>query len=58
MRSINNECLSRLILFGETSLRRAITQFREHYHHERNHQGKANLLLFRALANTDCRIEQ
>jgi putative transposase len=48
VRSIKSECLSKLILFGETSLRRAITQFLEHYHHERNHQGKANLLLFRA----------
>jgi putative transposase len=48
VRSVKSECLSKLILFGESSLRRAITQFLEHYHHERNHQGKANLLLFRA----------
>ena len=40
------ECLSKLILFGEPSLRRALTQFTEHYHAERNHQGKDNLLLF------------
>jgi putative transposase len=46
VRSIKSECLSKLILFGEASLRRAITQFLAHYHHERNHQGKANLLLF------------
>jgi putative transposase len=48
VRSIKTECLSKLILFGEASLRRAITQFLEHYHSKRNHQGKANLLLFPA----------
>ena len=41
-----NECLSKLILFGETSLRRARVEYLEHYHSERNHQGKDNLLLF------------
>jgi len=46
VRSIKSECLSKLILFGEPSLRRAITEFLKHYHHERNHQGKANRLLF------------
>ena len=34
------------ILFGEGSLRRALTQFQEHYVFERNHQGKGNILLF------------
>jgi transposase InsO family protein len=48
VRSIKSECLSQLILFGEASLRRAIAQFLTHYHYERNHQGKANLLLFAA----------
>jgi transposase InsO family protein len=48
VRSIKSECLSKLILFGEASLRRAITQFLAHYHQERNHQGKANPLLFPA----------
>ena len=46
MRSVREECLSKLILFGEASLRRALTQFTEHYHAERNHQGKGNPLLF------------
>jgi len=46
VRSIKNECLSKLILFGEASLRRAVTQFIEHYHLERPHQGKGNQLLF------------
>src|SRR4051794_350758 len=48
VRSIKSECLSKLILFGETSLRRTINEFLKHYHHERNHQGKGNLLLFPA----------
>jgi phage terminase large subunit GpA-like protein len=48
VRSIKSECLSKLILFGEASLRRAITQFIDHYHLERPHQGKGNQLLFRS----------
>ena len=46
VRSAKEECLSKLILFGEASLRRALTTFMDHYHQERNHQGKDNLLLF------------
>ena len=46
VRSIKQECLSKLILFGEGSLRRALMEFLEHYHKERNHQGKGNVLLF------------
>lgn len=37
--------LSKLILFGEASLRRALTEYTEHYHTERNHQGKEDELL-------------
>jgi putative transposase len=48
VRSIKDECLSKLILFGENSLRRVVSQYLEHYHQERNHQGKDNLLLFPA----------
>jgi len=46
VRSVKEECLSRLILFGEASLRHALQEYVEHYHHERNHQGKGNVLLF------------
>ena len=46
VRSIKDECLSKLILFGEASLRRTATEFTKHYHYERNHQGKGNRLLF------------
>ena len=46
VRSVKGECLSKLILFGEASLRRALTDFVDHFHAERNHQGKGNVLLF------------
>jgi transposase InsO family protein len=46
VRSVKDECLSRLILFGERSLRRALTEYVAHFHAERNHQGKGNVLLF------------
>jgi transposase InsO family protein len=38
VRSVQEECLSRLILYGEASLRHALTPYVEHVHHERNHQ--------------------
>ena len=50
VRSVKEECLSRLILCGEASLRHALTQYVEHVHHERNHQGKGNVLLFPAVS--------
>jgi transposase InsO family protein len=43
VRSVKEECLSRLILFGEAALGRALHEYVEHYHHERNHQGKGGL---------------
>ena len=46
VRSVKEECLSKVILLGERSLRRALNEFVEHYHAERNHQGKGNVLLF------------
>jgi hypothetical protein len=46
VRSVKEECLSRFILFGEASLRYALAQYGAHFHHERNHQGKGNVLLF------------
>ena len=46
VRSVKEECLSKLMLFGEGSLTRALNQFQEHYLSERNHQGKGNILLF------------
>ncbi len=34
-----------MIFFGERSLKRAINEFLEYYHHERNHQGLGNRLI-------------
>jgi transposase InsO family protein len=50
VRSVKEECLARLILFGEASLRHALQEYVEHYHHERNHQGKGNVLLLPAIS--------
>jgi transposase InsO family protein len=46
VRSVKEECLSKVILFGERSLRRALSEYVEHFHAERNHQGRGNVLLF------------
>jgi putative transposase len=46
VRSIKEECLDRMIFFGEASLEYAVTQYIEHYHTERPHQGKDNVILF------------
>ncbi len=55
--SVRQECLSKLILFGEASLRRALTEYIEHHHFERNHQGKGNILLFPSMdIPPKCRI--
>jgi len=46
VRSAKEGCLARCILFREASLRHALTQYVVHFHSERNHQGKGNVLLF------------
>ena len=46
VRSVKEECLRKLIFFGEESLSKALSEYLSHYHKERNHQGKDNLLLF------------
>ena len=45
VRTIKESCLERMILFGESSVRKAIHEFVLHYHHERNHQGLENRLI-------------
>jgi len=45
VRSIKEECLDRLISIGERHFRRAVTEYVEHYHGERNHQGLDNRLI-------------
>ena len=41
VRSVKEECLSKVVLFRERSLRRALSEYVEHFHAERNHQGRA-----------------
>jgi len=45
VRSIKDECLDRMILFGEAPLRRVLREYVTHYHNERNQQGVGNQLL-------------
>ena len=45
VRSIKEECLDRLIPMGERHFRRAVAEYVEHYHGERNHQGLDNRLI-------------
>jgi putative transposase len=45
VRSIKDECLDRMIFVAQGSLRRAVAEYVEHYHSERNHQGLENRLI-------------
>jgi transposase InsO family protein len=45
VRSIKDECLDRMIFFGERSLRKATREYAAHYNRERNHQGIDNRLI-------------
>ena len=51
--SIKSECLNKMIPLGERHLRRAVTEFVEHYHVERNHQGLENELITRSVKPTN-----
>jgi putative transposase len=53
VRTIKESCLERMIRFGEGSLRKAIHEFIEHYHRERNHQGLGNRLIMNEEACAD-----
>ena len=57
VRSIKQECLDRVILFGVSSLRRAISEFVEHYHGERPHQGLGNNVIERTKASRPTLLE-
>jgi len=48
VRSVKDEALSRMILFGERSLWHTLQQYEDHYHTERPHQGKGNVILLPA----------
>jgi putative transposase len=45
MRSIKEDALSRMIFFGESTLRNATIEYLDHYHTERNHQGLKNKII-------------
>ncbi len=45
VRSIKHECLDRMVPLGERHFRRALKEFVDHYHRERNHQGLENRLI-------------
>ena len=45
VRSIKYECLDRMVPLGERHFRRALKEFVEHYHRERNRQGLQNRLI-------------
>jgi transposase InsO family protein len=45
VRSVKEERLARLILFGKRALRHALAEFEAPYHQERPHQGKGNVVL-------------
>ncbi len=45
VRSIKEECLGRMIFFSERQLRNAVSEYVEHYHRERSHQGLENKLI-------------
>jgi hypothetical protein len=42
---LKDECLERMIFFGERSLQAATVSFLDHFHAERNHQGIGNNLI-------------
>jgi len=48
IQSVKTEVLSRVILFGERSLRHVLSEYVTHYRAERLHQGKGNVILFPA----------
>jgi putative transposase len=45
VQTVKRECLSKLILFCQEHLRRALCEFVHHYHEQRPHQGIGNKLI-------------
>jgi putative transposase len=52
VRSVKEECLSKLILCGEGSLRRAIRHYEAHYHEETKSPGQGQLASFSVAEST------
>ena len=61
VRTIKEGCLDQMILIGEGSLRRAISEFVLHYHTQKNHQGLGNKIIrpefaeFTSVGQIQCR---
>ena len=55
VRTIKEDCLNRMLFFGEDMLRNTIREFVIHYHEERNHQALDNQLLTKPVRNGDRR---
>ena len=45
VRSIKHECLNKMLIFGESHLRYVVSEYIEHYHTERPHQGIGNNII-------------
>ena len=60
VRSIKEECLRPVVPLGEAHVRQLVHEFVEHYHHERNHQGRDDQLLQRPPppVNPDADVER
>jgi len=50
VRSIKDECLDRMIFFGEASFHHAVTEYVAHHQTERSHQGIGNVIPFPAIS--------
>jgi transposase InsO family protein len=48
VRSIKTGCLAKIVPLGERHLRLVVSEYAEHYHLERNHQGIGNRLIERS----------
>ena len=55
VRSVKSECLAKIIPLGERHLRRAVKEYTDHYHQERNHQGLDNQLIEKPSGEPDMR---
>jgi putative transposase len=51
--SVKSECLAKIMPLGERHLRKAVKEYTEHYHLERNHQGLDNGLIERPIGRPD-----
>jgi putative transposase len=51
--SVKSECLANIVPLGERHLRKAVKEYTEHYHLERNHQGLGNELIEKAIGCPD-----